>query len=242
MIKSYNEDSSVMFEVAADSVQLCVTSFPGAVGHLTMYDTLHDSSALRSYAVNKFRDVSNFLFAQSPQTRNIYLKQLGEIFRVLKPDGVFILEVGAAVFDSEKDLFGSELSVLYPFIVAEDIVLVSPLRLRHDISSVVSYPGGERRVEHWFVFSKQEEYKHRQIPLVMFGVGGVSMIGDFGFHTSPESILRRIMKCFSDRGDLLLDPFGGLGTLAKVSEPMGRDTILYESSERVFNLQKLPLG
>mgnify|MGYP001558327118 CR=1 FL=1 len=201
MIKLYNKDSSSMAEVKDGSVQLCVKSFP--LGHLTVqHDDPRGSALLRLYAVQVFHDVSSFLFSQSPKLRDVYMKQLGEIVRVLKSDGVFVFQVGNAVFDSDRDLFGTELSVLYPYIIAEDFVLSSPLRLRFDIPSVVRYPNGERRVEHWFGFSKQEKFKHKKIPLFMHGNAGITRIEQFDFSTSPENILRKIIVCipFSHSG------------------------------------------
>ena len=233
--KLYNKDSSSMLEVQDESVQLCITGLPGPVGRITVRDTC-SSDQVRRYAIQKYHNISQFLFGQV-DVHKIYGKQLIEIRRVLKPDGVLILQMGNAIFHCDKDLFQTEMSVLYPYMMAEDFVLTSPLRLRFDIPSVVHYPN-ERRIEHWFVFSKTEKYKHKKIPLIMYGTAGITKIENDDFRTAPEQILRKLVACFSSRDDLLLDPYAGLGTLAKVAEKMGRKTVLYEFSPRTFALLK----
>jgi hypothetical protein len=38
----------------------------------------------------------------------------------------------------------------------------------------------------------------------------------------PEELPRRVMKLFSYRGDLVLDPFNGAGTTTRVARALGR--------------------
>ena len=42
----------------------------------------------------------------------------------------------------------------------------------------------------------------------------------------PESLLKRIIKCSTKEGDLVLDCFGGSGTTAAVAKKLGRDYII----------------
>jgi site-specific DNA-methyltransferase (adenine-specific) len=52
-----------------------------------------------------------------------------------------------------------------------------------------------------------------------------------GKHPSqkPLALLERMVEIASKQGDLLLDPFGGAGTLALAAERLGRQWVLIES-------------
>jgi site-specific DNA-methyltransferase (cytosine-N4-specific) len=56
----------------------------------------------------------------------------------------------------------------------------------------------------------------------------------YGEHPAimPEEIARRLTKLFSFVGDIVLDPFMGSGTTAKVAEELGRQWIGYEIDAR----------
>ncbi|MHC1593108.1 MAG: DNA-methyltransferase [Methermicoccaceae archaeon] len=50
----------------------------------------------------------------------------------------------------------------------------------------------------------------------------------------PESVLERIIRASSSRGDLVLDPFGGTGTTAAVAKRLERRYITIEISEDYY--------
>lgn len=64
-----------------------------------------------------------------------------------------------------------------------------------------------------------------------------------GKHPSqkPLSLLERLVLIGSNEGDLLLDPFGGAGTLALAAEKAGRDWLLIESVEEYATLSQARL-
>jgi site-specific DNA-methyltransferase (adenine-specific) len=53
----------------------------------------------------------------------------------------------------------------------------------------------------------------------------------FGKHPSqkPLALVERIVDIATKRGELLLDPFGGAGTLAVAAERLGRRWVVIES-------------
>ncbi len=64
-----------------------------------------------------------------------------------------------------------------------------------------------------------------------------------GKHPSqkPLALLERLILIGSNKGDLLLDPFGGAGTLALAAEKQGRDWALIESVEEYVTLSQARL-
>ncbi len=64
-------------------------------------------------------------------------------------------------------------------------------------------------------------------------MGNVEHEGGVAFKASkkPERLLRRVLRMFTEPGDLVLDPFGGSGTTAAVAHKMGRRWITIESGD-----------
>lgn len=50
--------------------------------------------------------------------------------------------------------------------------------------------------------------------------------------TFPEEIARRCIEAFSDKGDIVLDPYNGTGTTTKVAHELGRKYIGIDISEK----------
>ena len=65
-----------------------------------------------------------------------------------------------------------------------------------------------------------------------------------GRHPSqkPLALVERLVQVGTSPGDLLLDPFGGAGTLALASERHGRDWVLVELSDEYASLAEARLG
>ena len=52
--------------------------------------------------------------------------------------------------------------------------------------------------------------------------------GDAHFATFPPALVERCLTASCPEGGMVLDPFGGSGTVGLVADRMGRDTILIE--------------
>ena len=65
----------------------------------------------------------------------------------------------------------------------------------------------------------------------------------FGAHSAlmPEEIVRRCIKLFSFKGDLVLDPFAGSGTTLKIAKELNRNFVGYELYENYKNIIELKI-
>lgn len=54
----------------------------------------------------------------------------------------------------------------------------------------------------------------------------------------PDELCKRILKYYSFAGDVVLDPFGGIGTFGRVAHKMGRIPVMCEMNEDYINIMK----
>jgi len=252
LITVYFKDSKNMTELDNSSVQLAVTSFSATAPHIMVPEEKKgmNTNALRADIKETFRGLSAFLLLTSDRAvRRRYENIVPEIERVLKPDGVFILNVGPPNISAEADVFGTDLNILYPYIIAEDILRLSSLKLRREYLSIFRFGNAKPKMERWFMFSKTQEWKEKEDVIIPFVIKSASTPipwyydDESGQHTMtatpfPTNILRLLIKRFSDEGDLILDPCSGTGTLGLVGGCMKRNVALYEIA---INMQALLL-
>ncbi len=58
----------------------------------------------------------------------------------------------------------------------------------------------------------------------------------------PEKLVEDHIKSWSKPGDLVLDPFGGSGTTAKIAKQLGRDWVSVEVSKKYCDISRKRLG
>lgn len=58
----------------------------------------------------------------------------------------------------------------------------------------------------------------------------------------PDELVRRLVRYYSFKDDLVLDPFAGSGTVGRVAHGMGRRLLLIENEPKYFRLMKRELG
>ena len=58
----------------------------------------------------------------------------------------------------------------------------------------------------------------------------------------PEELCRRVVEYYSYKGDLVFDPFGGSGTLARTAKRLGRVFFTTEKDEKYFEYMKASFG
>ena len=54
----------------------------------------------------------------------------------------------------------------------------------------------------------------------------------------PEELCKRILKYYSYKGDVVLDPFAGIGTFGRVAYKMGRIPVMCEMNEDYIRVIK----
>jgi DNA modification methylase len=54
----------------------------------------------------------------------------------------------------------------------------------------------------------------------------------------PEELIKRIILTTAKEGELIIDPFGGSGTTAKVANDLGFDSLIYEIDEKYCEIIK----
>lgn len=89
-----------------------------------------------------------------------------------------------------------------------------------------------------------EDYPNDVWSIPIFGRVGQRHLGDVVGHVTPKpfELYRVIIEKFSNRGDLLLDPFLGSGTLAYVSKRLNRNYIGIEIDKEMCNKVKKALS
>jgi site-specific DNA-methyltransferase (adenine-specific) len=60
--------------------------------------------------------------------------------------------------------------------------------------------------------------------------------------TFPEEIPRRLIQLFSFHGELVLDPFGGVGTTAKAGVPLGRRVMCVDQNQTYVDIMNQECG
>ncbi len=52
----------------------------------------------------------------------------------------------------------------------------------------------------------------------------------------PDELCRRILKYYSFKGDVVLDPFAGIGTFGRIANMMGRIPVLCEINKKYIEI------
>jgi DNA modification methylase len=93
-------------------------------------------------------------------------------------------------------------------------------------------------IEDICVFCKGKEIKtHKKIDMAKKEIiASINPLWDFvpvgknkkHPHQTPKGLVKRLISLYSDKGDLVVDPFAGSGTTLKVAQSLGRNSLGYE--------------
>lgn len=162
---------------------------------------------------------------------------LSEIQRVLKPGGFLVYNMGNKMLDptDNQDIdMQMYFKIAYPSISAwtlykhTDFILVADIigYFEGEASKIEPYPDVAanqfgNRYEHWFIFAK-DTWRLRR--------GGLPNLVQMGTPSSftDTATLEKLIMFLSEKGDLVLDPFAGTGTVGMVALALGRRAVLYD--------------
>ena len=157
-----------------------------------------------------------------------------ELFRVLKPDGFYCLNLG----------FGrGNISPLRPYRIVErvtkygwncgDVVIwhkANPIPTPNKLTNSYEYIFILTKASKW-KFKRKIDYEHNvwEFPIDSEGHGCCAF---------PEELPKRCIELMSKKGDLVLDPFSGSGTTMKASRDLSRNCIGIEINPKYCEIAK----
>lgn len=253
--KAYFKDANDMGEVEDNSVQLIIGS-PSEVARNVLERQVE-------WRTSVFQWFIPYAF---------YHGMFKECYRVLKPDGVFMFNMGTSHKDY-SNLFGSNrLNCLFPYVWVQNILRATDFKIKEDFIWVkrIQKPllparlfGGKNKAflsysepfktrifdeyEHFFMFTKTDSYKftaHGPLSTVIRASAPHKLAKTQDTEITPfsEPLMRMIIETFTEEDDTVLDPLAGTGTLGKVATRLGRNCILYEINRELEPTMKKKIG
>ncbi len=186
-----------------------------------------------------------------------------ELYRVLKQDGVFILNIGTPSISPPESmgggllrLFGPSLPVLYPYLMVEHILHTTGFELENDLvwvePNLQPLPGVKKlrvmgNYEHFFLLAKASDYKFIPERSGWCITGGfvmpVTIMPEPGQPRPFEpAVVRHLVESFTEEGDIVLDPLAGTGTLGAEAVRMKRNAVLYELVKSLEPVIRVKVG
>jgi DNA modification methylase len=241
-VKLYVKSSENMSELKDDSIQLAITNIDQPTIDFSGAEAVTSTIARRNIKAHcPTQTLFRILYFNLRSSMLDYTKNVLELQRVLKPDGILVWNVGNAIICGTTDTFEGDMSILWPYLLAEDIVMLTDLRLRRDLIAIHKRDENDARYEHWFVFSKGEDWKESStaFPPVIYGESSRMrkriQIGDENEEVKvlpfAESNIELFINAYSEEGDTVLDPFAGTGKVGIVANRMNRNAVLYENNK-----------
>ena len=236
--KIYCKSSETMIEVDNSSVSLIVTSPPYNID--VRYGNVHKNGRAMSSKGIKYKDN-----LPEEEYRKLLENVFNECKRVLKPNGSIWINIKNRYDDA---------AIIPPFWILDffrDMFLKNIIIWNFDWGGSTDRRFSPR-YEYVFWFTKdREEYIFNldsiKIPALNYrpdrfksqlknpsDVWYIQMVsGNYSERTKhpaqyPEELIERIIKVASNEGDIVLDPFIGSGTTARVAKDFGRHYIGFE--------------
>lgn len=164
---------------------------------------------------------------ENDESLDLFYKSLQESHRVLKSNKFFI------TFFSTK--FLPRLFEKNPFNYFWQVVLYCP-------EGRVKSPVGYTKYMSCFVFSKGKAKIKEKNKDIFEDTPGKMIEPDEGYidHPTPKPkhFIKKLLKMFTEKGDLVLDPFIGSGSTAVACKQLERNYIGFEVKQEYFKIAK----
>lgn len=209
----YNKDSRFLSEINDKTVDFVITSPPFNISH--KYRTYHDSLDYKDF-------------------NNLYSDVIKSISRVLKEDGFFIVDIADIIVMENYIIYGAEFIkekahdadmeflCSFPYIAIEgaDIKMNSCI-CRNDKDMKF-----HSNCEQILIFVKKLSRRELIEKYVIKSTYTYSAQNDSAFW--PIELIKDILSPFEMKDKLLLDPFMGSGTIARMTVEQGGQFIGYD--------------
>lgn len=169
---------------------------------------------------------------------------MAQVERVLVRGGYAVFNFGDII--PSREILGTEEPcempmgwVYWAFGLAHGMVLQAQRIWQKDFAKVtggkhaISAPRPVPEFEHLYTFRKvgggaQEVRARKTSQRAVWSTVGEAAIRSDHPAAFPSSLVRRVIECYTDPNDVVLDPFAGGGTVGVVAKQMGRSSILIE--------------
>jgi site-specific DNA-methyltransferase (adenine-specific) len=224
----YNDDCfKILPNIKNDSIDLILTDPPYAISKESNFDKINNDTPIDM--AKKYNYSTNF--GDWDQTEIDLDKLFSEAYRILKPGGTLII-----FYDIWKSNNIKEYALKYKFKQPRICQWVKSNPM--PINSKNNYLSNS--IEFFFTFVKKgkpvfnSEYDNG---IYNFPFSNGNKRKDYYHPTQkPLSLISNILIKHSKKGDLILDPFGGSGTLAEACILNDRDYILIEIEKKYYDI------
>ena len=211
--KIYNKDSRFLGEITDNSVDFVITSPPFNIRH--KYMSYHDSL-----------DYEDF--------DDMYSTVIESISRVLKDDGVFIVDIADLIVMENKIIYGAEFikekarAVSLDFIDSFPYIAIEGADMK--MSSCISREDGNKQFhslcEQILVFGKSMTQRDMVDKIHLKHSYIYSNLKDSAFW--PDELVKDLLTPFTLKEKVLLDPFMGSGTIGRMTIELGGHFVGYD--------------
>lgn len=218
MINLYNDDClKILQNLNKNSIDLIITSPPYNLGNKHHTGNKYHSSYDDKMPENEYQIWQ--------------INVLNECFRVLKDNGSMIYNHKNRISKGVQ-ISPYEWILKTKFIVKQEIVWINRSQ---NFDKIRFYPFTER--VYWLVKDPKTKLINKINKQDVFDYKEWKPVGTKGQHTRafPEKMVEDFLKVFP-KAKIILDPFMGSGTVAKVSKQMNRNYIGFEKEKSFVKL------
>ncbi len=156
---------------------------------------------------------------------------LNELYRIIKPHGTIC-------YNHKDRIFNFEVKTPIEWILKSKLKYRQ--RITWDRCGMQAYNPIRfyRTEEDIYILGKDSKYKWNKECAKYMSIWKILPSKNIDEHpaTFPEELVKRCVLSFTNVGDVVLDPYNGIGTTTKISKELGRKFIGFDISEKYCNI------